>query len=83
MGCATSKQATAFDFKMEVTDEMRKAGIEKTKHTIQSYFAGEPHFTKAMLEEMDMKMTQYKDHVERTGDKDGFKFFDNKLSDDS
>jgi hypothetical protein len=68
---------------MTFTDEQRKAGIEKTKHILQPYLAGEPHFTTAMLKEWVTKMAEYRDYVKSTGDKDGSKKFGTKLRDES
>jgi hypothetical protein len=67
----------------ETKENTRKAGIERTKHILQSYLSGEPHFTKALLEEMNIKITEYRNDVKKTGLKDGSNFFDTKLPDDS
>jgi hypothetical protein len=65
----------------EIDPEVRKAGIEKIKRLLQPFVSGEPYFTKAMLEEMDTKLTEYKNHVKGTTSGDPLGFFE--LPDDS
>jgi hypothetical protein len=50
----------------EIDPQVRKARIEKIKHFIQPFILGEPYFTKPMLEEFDMKLAEYKNHVKGT-----------------
>jgi hypothetical protein len=65
----------------EIDPEVRKVGIEKIKHLLQPFVSGEPYFTKAMLEEMDTKLAEYKNHVKGTTFEKPLGFFE--LPDDS